>query len=366
CAIGLASPLAINKGMLETSKRKIIVKDPYVFEKISKSVNFVFDKTGTITNKNLSVNRIKILLNNSEDDSFWQELTLLTVSKSKHPISLAIKEYLQNSFKANLSKASTKYTLQNFKELTSQGLIAQFDKLVVILGNKSLISENILNIENFDNNLLEDYDTFILILEDKTENKDVLVFIGIEYLEQLNEDIEDVFRIIEKKGSNIYILTGAGEKSALKLTQQIKIEPQKIIHSVDAVKKTEVINNIKSKGLTVFVGDGLNDSLVMNTADVGISFEYGSDITQNSASVILKNISQLKDLIVISQEVFKKLKFNLVWVFAYNVLFIPVAMGIFSGWGITISPILAAIAMVLSDFSLLFFNLTNLLPVKSK
>ncbi|MCS6955047.1 MAG: heavy metal translocating P-type ATPase, partial [Candidatus Calescibacterium sp.] len=108
------------------------------------------------------------------------------------------------------------------------------------------------------------------------------------------------------------------------------------------------------------VGDGINDSLVMNVVDVGVSFEYGSDITQNYASVNLKNIIHFKELINISDGVFKKLKFNLFWVFGYNVLLVPVAMGFFYSLGITVNPMLAAVAMILSDFSLLFFNLSNI------
>ncbi|MFN3995081.1 MAG: heavy metal translocating P-type ATPase, partial [bacterium] len=374
CAIGLASPLAINKGMIQTSKKKIIVKDPYVFEKLSKAKNFVFDKTGTITNKNIVIKNLDLIYKDEKIynfDKLWQELIILTVSKSRHPLSVALKNYLQNELKTSLFKASRKYSFTDFKEITSQGLISTFiintnynkneifekitlDKITVIIGNKAFVKENL----NNDFDLSEDFDSFALV---KTNDK-ILVLIGIQYLEELNKGIEEILNMIKNEGKEVYILTGASKKSALKISEYLKIDPSKVIYLANALKKTEVIDNIKSKGLTVFIGDGLNDSLVMNTADVGISFEYGSDLTQNSAHIILKDISQLKDLIIISKEVFRKLKFNLFWVFGYNVLLVPVAMGIFAKWGITVNPIIAAIAMILSDFSLLFFNLTNILP----
>jgi Cu2+-exporting ATPase/Cu+-exporting ATPase len=117
------------------------------------------------------------------------------------------------------------------------------------------------------------------------------------------------------------------------------------------------LSSFKKKGITVFIGDGINDSLVIKEADVGISFEYGNDLTQNLADVILKNISDLKDFYLISLKTFNKLKFNLFWVFFYNILLIPIAMGMFYSIGILINPMLAAIAMSLSSISLLVFNL---------
>ncbi len=359
CAIGLASPLAINKGMLESARKQIIVKDPYVFEKIAKSKIFVFDKTGTITNKNVLIKQLKIL-HKEEIGITYEELILSAVSRSKHPLSISIKEYLTSSHKLSTYKSIKKYPLEDFKELTSLGLIAKSKNLTLYLGNTTLIEENctFLKIDK----QFENFDNYVLI----TENQRVLFLAGIDYLEELNPYIEEIIKNLKDKKAKIYVLTGAKKESAIKLANRIDIDINQIIYSVNAVDKVKVIENLKKEGIVVFIGDGLNDSLVMNSADVGISFEYGSDITQNSASVILKNISQLKQLIEISQQVFSKLKFNLAWVFGYNVLFIPVAMGFFVKIGITVNPVLAAILMVLSDFSLLAFNLNNLYFAKNK
>ncbi len=369
CAIGLASPLAINKGMIESSKKQIIVKDPYVFEKISKSKNFVFDKTGTITNKNVVVNDFKVLYSNFINNENFNEIlekVLVSVSKSNHPLSVAIKDYIVNNFKISLYKSLKKNVVSSFRELTSLGIKVEFDdKTTVIVGNYSLIQDNIgQSLTSLQDGIFKDnsqnFDNFIALFK----NEQIIIVIGVEYFEEMNKNVEKIVELLKSKGKNVIILTGANENSAMKLAKKIKVN--EIIHSVDAVNKVKVIEDIKKKGLTVFVGDGINDSLVMNAADVGISFEYGSDITQNSASVILKNFSQIEDLVNVSYTVFRKLKFNLFWVFGYNVVLIPVAMGVFYNLGVTVNPMLAALAMVLSDFSLLFFNLSSFKLLGSK
>ncbi|MCX7758926.1 MAG: heavy metal translocating P-type ATPase [bacterium] len=353
CAIGLASPLAINKGMIEAAKRQIIVKDPYVFEKISKSKNFVFDKTGTITNRNVKVKDFRVLANEYDDSIFntLLKLILVAVSKSKHPLSLGIKEYITENYGINLYTAMKEYTAEYYNEITSRGIVARFNnKYSVFIGNHSLLEENGLNID------IQDFEAFAVVIED---NKNIIT-IGIRIVEELNPGVNDIFESLRSRNKEFFVLTGANQKSAMNLIEQLKIDPQRIFYSVDAVNKVKIMENLKKNGLTVFVGDGINDSLVMNVVDVGVSFEYGSDITQNSASVTLKNISQFNELIKISDGVFKKLKFNLFWVFGYNVLLVPVAMGFFYSLGITVNPMLAAVAMILSDFSLLFFNLSNI------
>lgn len=353
CAIGLASPLAINKGMMESAKKQIIVKDPYVFEKIHKAKNFVFDKTGTITNKNIKVNQFIMFHGNNFELAI--KLALLVSSKSKHPLSVAIKDYIQSNFKYSLYKLLKEFNIQSYQEITSLGIIAKLsDGKILIIGNKSLLEENNISIDE------ENYNTFIALLEEDRS----LTICAVDTIEEINPGVKDLIDILEKTKKNLFILTGANKKSAIDLARQINIDINKIMYSVNAFNKVKVIEEIKKNGVTVFIGDGINDSVAMNFSDVGISFEYGSDITQNSASVILKNIAQLKDLISISAQVFKKLRFNIFWVFGYNVLLVPIAMGFLHDYGIMVNPMLAALAMVLSDFSLLFFNLSNLKIVK--
>lgn len=356
CAIGLASPLAINKGMMEASKKQIIVKDPYVFEKICRSKNFVFDKTGTITNKNVKITEFKIFGNNESLIEHFLEMVLVAVSRLKHPLSQAIKEYILANYNKSLYKALRKMKIEYYNEITSRGIVAKFEnEYFLFIGNRFLFDENKIQIPTGNK-----YENYIVLLQ----QKDILIYAGLDIMEEINSGVEEIIKILNQKNKEFYILTGADEKSTRKILEKLNIDSNKVFYSVDSVSKVKIVENLKNTGLTVFVGDGINDSLVMKNVDVGISFEYGSDITQNAASITLKSIDQFKDLIVISEEVFKKLKFNLFWVFAYNVMFIPLAMGIFKQFGVTVNPMIAAIAMILSDFSLLFFNLSNLKIVK--
>ncbi|MEN3015340.1 MAG: cation-translocating P-type ATPase [bacterium] len=369
CAIGLASPLAINKGMLETSKKHIIIKDPYVFEKISKAQKFVFDKTGTITNKNLKINSLEFV-NQSETNTFL-ELLMIGVSKSNHPISVGIKNYILSMYNLDLDRLLTNYHIHEFKEVSSEGIILKAKHkenkqfYTLLLGNPMFIKKNLQNQKEYQT---ISSSTYAILLKDN----DPINTCIFSYREEINQGVMEALKTIQKSNKEIYILTGSSKESTFEITKQLSIESDKVICSVDSVSKVRIIENLKNKQnsksneYVVFIGDGINDSLAMTVADVGISFEYGSDITQNSAKVILKEISQLKELIKISDEVFKKLRFNIFWVFGYNSFFVPLAMGMLVGFGITVNPILAAIIMVMSDFSLLFFNLTNIVPVYNK
>src|SRR5699024_10219633 len=124
--------------------------------------------------------------------------------------------------------------------------------------------------------------------------------------------------------------------------------------------KTQTIKNLKEqKKYVMMCGDGINDSPALATADIGVSVKSGTDIAMDSSDVILtkNNLESILDLIAISKKTIRIIKQNLFWAFFYNVLMIPIAMGILRPIGITINPMLASLAMVISSITVILNTL---------
>ena len=390
CAIGLAYPLAVNKGVIESIKKQILVKDISTFEKIVKSNIFIFDKTGTITSNEFLIKDIKFdktLFDKNLMDNFVEQALFVSTYKSTHPLSKSLHLFLQNNYNFSLYKLIKKHKIISFDEVISKGIIFKAEintnidnnqeriKYELFLGNKEFIIDKIkdLNI----NGLKENFEIIINKINafDKIKNKTndlkiyfVINFINdrsvsdicigvIYYEEKILDKVFELLEFLKNNSKEIYVLTGASKESAISLANKLNLNLNNIYFEVSSVKKYEILTELKSKGTVTFIGDGINDSICIKEADVGISFEYGNDLSQNLADVILKNIEHLKEFYLISLKTFKKLKFNLFWVFFYNILLIPVAMGAFYKFGIFVNPMFAAVAMALSSISLLLFNI---------
>ena len=147
------------------------------------------------------------------------------------------------------------------------------------------------------------------------------------------------------------MLTGDNEKTAKVMANEIGID--EIIANVKPKEKAEKIKELKKDGLVMMCGDGINDSVSLVTADIGVSISTGTDIAMDSSSVVLMsdNLDRINDLITISKKTIRNIKQNLFWAFFYNVCMIPIAMGMFSFLGINMNPMFGAFAMTLSSLT---------------
>jgi heavy metal translocating P-type ATPase len=391
CAIGLAYPLAVNKGIIQAIKKNILVKDISAFEKIVKSKIFVFDKTGTITSNNIIIKDIiykgvsdnKDIENNNFNDfnnyfndfevnnTFVNQALFIATYKSNHVLSKCINYFIKAKYGFSLYKLLKNHKIIDFKEVVSKGIFAKVNfnysvniEYQVYIGSKDFVFEFLKKFfdtekveEEFKSISNSDCLSIYFVLFFKF-GKGNLFYIGvINYQEEIRSEVFELINYLRDNKKEIYILTGGAKDSAIYLAKNLNISLNNVFYEVNSVKKYDILLNLKKKGSVVFVGDGINDSIVIKEADVGISFEYGNDLTQNLADAILKDISYLKDLYLISLKTFNKLRFNLFWVFFYNILLIPLAMGVFYNMGIFINPMLASISMSLSSISLLIFNL---------
>ena len=153
------------------------------------------------------------------------------------------------------------------------------------------------------------------------------------------------------------MLTGDNEETANYIAKEIGIET--VIASVKPKEKAEKIKELKQNGLVMMCGDGINDSVSLVTADIGVSISNGTDIAIDSANVILmnNNLKKLNELLKISQKTIRNIKQNLFWAFFYNIAMIPIAAGLLQGLGIILNPMMASLAMTLSSLTVVLNSL---------
>lgn len=342
CSLGLATPLAIVISEGLCANNGILVKKSEILENASKINTIVFDKTGTLTYGKLKISKIK---NYSKiDEKSLIQLVGSIEEKSTHPIAKAFEDYM-------LENKIEKLEIENFENISGYGLLSNFENERIILGNRKII-------EKFDikNNYLKDEEELALqgnSIVYVARNDDVIALIGVNDI--VKENAQEVIEKLNEKNISTIMLTGDNTETANKIGKELGIS--KIISDVLPSQKAEIIKQLKLEGNKVMMcGDGINDSPAIVNADIGLSFQSGTDIAMDSADVLLTNndLNSILKLINISKKTVKNIKQNLFWAFFYNTLMIPVAIGVLSPLGITLNPMLASIAMVLSSFTVIF------------
>ena len=192
------------------------------------------------------------------------------------------------------------------------------------------------------------------------DNK-IVALIGVNDI--VRDNAKEVIQNLKEKQIDTIMLTGDNQDTAEKIAKDIGIT--KVIANVLPTEKTEVIQNLKKEHKHVMMcGDGINDSPALATADIGVSVKSGTDIAMDSSDVILtrNNLDSITELIQISKKTIRIIKQNLFWAFFYNALMIPIAMGMLKPFGITINPMIASLAMVISSLTVIL----NTLRLKKK
>ena len=339
CSLGLATPLAIVIASGNASKKGILVKTSEALENFHKAKTICFDKTGTLTKGTLSISKI-YNYSNLEEKELLKNIASIE-KKSEHPIARAI-------VNKAIEKKIEFEDLKEFKAIAGFGVEAIMqnnDKYLI--GNRKLMTENgvIIPNEQDEQQLVNDGNSILFV----SLNNKLVALIGVKDI--LKDNIEKVIKELKDKNINVVMLTGDNEKTAEIVAKQIGIE--KVIPNVTPKEKAEKIKELKKDGIVIMCGDGINDSISLVTADIGVSISSGTDIAMDSASVILMNdnIEKINELIEISEKTIKNIKQNLFWAFFYNICMIPIACGILENIGIEMNPMVAAFAMTISSLT---------------
>ena len=363
CSLGLATPLSIVIASGESSKKGILIKNSEALENAHKVKTIVFDKTGTLTKGKLSLSKIYnytgntlILENKGKDkaegeknrneqseisDSELIKIVASVEAKSEHPIARGIVNDAKER-KIKLEK------VKEFQSLAGLGVTALYNGEKYIIGNKKLMEQNgveIIEQVEKDEEKLQKAGNSILFVAKENE---LIALLGVK--DNVKENAKDVVSKLKLFGINVVMLTGDNEKTAHAIADSIGID--NVIAGVMPKDKAKTIENLKKNdGMVMMCGDGINDSVSLVKADIGVSVGSGTDVAMDSSNVVLMNddLEKIVELIEISHRTIRNIKQNLFWAFFYNLCMLPIAIGVFSPLGIVINPMMASIAMTISS-----------------
>ena len=349
CALGLATPTAIMVGVGKGAENGVLIKDAESLE-LAKKVNaIILDKTGTITQGRPEVISIQWL--NNDDTT---KAILLSIEKqSEHPLAEAVVKHLEGVEPTNLS---------NFDSITGKGAKANHNNETYFVGNKKLLAENNIAIAEQLQNQANEWGKQSKTVIWFANSKEALSVIAIS--DKIKETSVQAIKEMQEMGIELYMLTGDNEATAKAIAEQTGILHYKA--EVLPQHKADFVKELQSKGkIVAMVGDGINDSTALATADVSIAMGKGSDIAMDVAkmTIISSDLTKIPQAIRLSKQTVATIKQNLFWAFIYNLIGIPLAAGIlYPINGFLLNPMIAGAAMALSSVSVV----TNSLRLKWK
>ena len=341
CALGLATPLGVVIANGIAASNGILIRNSETLENASKVDTIIFDKTGTLTNGKLNLN--KIINYKIKSDQEILDIVCSIESKSTHPIATAFN-----------NQKYTKQEIKNYENLEGLGIYCRIKDNEYLVGSSKLLTKykiknpNIKDLENLEKN----GNTIIYVIE----NKKVIALIGVK--DTIRKEAYSVIKKLQEQNKEVIMLTGDNEQTAQIVANELKIS--NVYANVLPKDKKELIKEKEKEGkLVMMVGDGINDAPSLALASIGVSLSSGVDVASDSSSVVLmtNNLEKIIDLITISRETTKKIKQNLFWAFFYNICMIPIAIGILKPYNITLNPMLASFAMMLSSITVVLNSL---------
>ena len=341
CSLGLATPLAIIVAEGLCANKGILVKKSEILENAQKVDTIIFDKTGTLTYGKLKISTIKNY-SNLENRELLQIVGSVE-TKSTHPIAEAFVDYLTENKIEILS-------INDFENIAGVGIKANIENDEILLGNEKILLKYQIknNYKEDEEEIASDGNSIVYVVK----NKEIIAIIGINDI--IREGARDVISTLNKNKIQTIMLTGDNKKTAEKIAKDIGIT--KVISNVLPNEKAKIIRELREEGKYVLMcGDGINDSPALAIADIGVSVNSGADIAIDSSDVILiqNELKSIINLINISKKTIKNVKQNLFWAFFYNLLMIPIAIGVFKNIGIEINPMIASGAMVFSSITVI-------------
>ena len=316
CALGLATPTAIMVATGLGARNGILIKDANALEHSKHISTVIFDKTGTITTGHFQ------LANWSGSDEDFQILASLE-SFSNHPLAQALKQ-------------TAPLPVLDFQELAGRGLTGRIQGQVYFAGNADLMAEQGIDVSTSS-------DTSIYLATATT-------LLGIAtFSSEIKADAVQTIADLARMGIKTTMLTGDNETAAGKINALVNVDT--VIAQATPVKKAQIV---RSTANAMMVGDGINDSVALSSALVGVAMGSGSDIAMQSGDVVItseNSLSKIISLIRLSQKTVGKIHQNYFWAFIYNLVGIPLA-----AFGL-LNPMFAALAMSLSSVSVIVSSL---------
>ena len=299
CALGLATPLAQVVALGSGTKRGIVIKTGEALEGINNIDTVIMDKTGTITKGELTIADLYFL--DAQKDNLKLLKSLET--KSNHPLATSVSKGENNPFK--------------------------------VLSNKE---------DEFSQN----GESIIYFASDKQ----LLGIVGLR--DVIKPGIKDTISSLKEHGKKVVMLSGDNETTAKIIANEVGIDM--VYSNISPKGKLEKIRELNTNQNVLMIGDGINDSPALKEATIGISVSNGTDISSDSADIMLmsEDMSKLLDVFKLGKKTMKIIKENLFWALGYNLLMVPLATGLLP---IALNPMIASLAMTLSSLTVVLNSL---------
>lgn len=353
CALGLATPTAIMVGTGKGAENGLLYKSGQAIETLQGVNTIVFDKTGTITEGKPQVTDIHLLSGKNRE----QVLQLAASSEqfSEHPLAQALLHAAQTE-QIDLLPAT------DFQALSGRGLSVTIAEQTIYLGNEQLMREKEIDLSQgpaVAETFAHQAKTPVFL----ASQQELLAVIAIA--DKVKETSRQAVQALQAMGLEVVMLTGDNEKTAQAIAREVGIT--QVVSQVLPDDKANQVKLLQEEGKTVaMVGDGINDAPALAQAHVGLAIGSGTDIAIESADIVLmhSDILDVVKAVKLSQATMRTIKQNLFWAFAYNVIGIPIAMGLLHVFGgPLLNPMFAGAAMALSSVSVVL-NALRLKRVK--
>jgi Cu+-exporting ATPase len=335
CALGLATPTAIMVGTGRAAEMGILIKGGEVLERAQALTTIVLDKTGTITRGEPAVVGITAL---DGDDEAMLALAAAAEIGSEHPLGEAV---VREARARGLSLPR----MTDFTALPGRGLQARVGEQEVLLGNARLLQEHGIDVmparEAADGYTKAGQTPLLLAVDGRLRGV-------IAVADPLRPTAADAVAHFHAHGLRVILLTGDHRDVAEAVGRQVGVD--RVVAEVLPQHKAEEVQRLQAEGAVVaMVGDGINDAPALAQADIGIAVGSGTDVALETSDITLigDNLYGVVAGIALSRRTLAIIRQNLFWAFFYNVLGIPIAAGAVPG--VTLSPVIAALAMALSS-----------------
>ena len=340
CAMGLATPTAIMAGTGRGAEAGILFRGGEALELAHRVSVVAFDKTGTLTAGRPEVEAIETV--DGVDPAEMLDLAASLERGSEHLLGAAIVS------RANRDELGFRAS-SDFDAIAGRGIAGTVDGRSIVVGTAALMADRDIPI-----------DSLASVASTLAEAGRTIAWVAVDgriagifaIADPVKRDAAAAIRELERAGVEVWLITGDSRSTADAVALTVGIDPARVMAEVLPGDKAAAVERLQADGRVVaMVGDGINDAPALARADVGIAIGSGADVAIEAAGITLVGGDPrgVPAAIALSRATMTTVRENLFWAFAYNILLIPVAIGVLVPLGLTLNPALAAAAMALSS-----------------
>lgn len=385
CALGLATPTAVMVGTGVGAENGILVKGGAALEMATALTKVVLDKTGTITYGKMRVANAHVAEHWQSTEwvrKLWWTIVGLAEMGSEHPVGKAV--LLASKTELNLDAEGTiEGSVGDFEAAVGRGISAIVEpvsgteriRYKVLVGNVKFLRENNVKVsedaieasEQINAKAAQGSRAGSSSRASSAGTTNIFIAIDGAYAghlclsDTIKEGAAAAIAVLHRMGVKTAIVTGDQRSTALAVAAAVGISPENVYAGVSPDQKQAIVKQMQEQGECVaMVGDGINDSPALATADVGIAMSSGTDVAMEAADVVLMRPDDLMNIpaaLHLARSIFKRIKLNLAWACMYNIIGLPFAMGLFLPFGLHLHPMAAGAAMALSSVSVVVSSL---------